>query len=93
MLPGFAIDYGFRGVLLPAIIYLGKDRKRAFLMTVLGLVLLSWGKPFQFYCLLSLPILALYNGKRGTAKMKYLFYIYYPAHLVALYLLKKLLVG
>lgn len=93
LLPGFAIDYGFWGVLLPAIIYLGKDRKRAFFMTVLGLVLLSWGKPFQFYCLLSLPFLALYRGKRGAAKLKYLFYIYYPAHLVALYLLKKLLVG
>ena len=93
LLPGFAVDYGFWGVLLPAIIYLGKDRKQAFIMTVLGLVLLSWGKHSQWYCLLSLPVLALYNGKRGTAKLKYLFYLYYPAHLAALYLLKKLLVG
>ena len=36
----------------------------------------------QFGTLLSLPILRLYNGQRGRFKgMKWLFYIYYPAHL------------
>ena len=36
----------------------------------------------QFCTLLSLPILKMYNGQRGKMKaMKWLFYIYYPAHL------------
>ncbi len=36
----------------------------------------------QFATLLSLPILKCYNGTRGKWKgMKWLFYIYYPAHL------------
>ena len=38
----------------------------------------------QWACLAALPILALYNGTRGTWRLKYLFYIYYPAHLVVL---------
>lgn len=36
----------------------------------------------QMCTLLSLPILRQYNGERGSWKgMKWLFYIYYPAHL------------
>lgn len=34
---------------------------------------------------------ALYSGKRGKRKMKYLFYIYYPAHLVVIYWINLLL--
>ena len=37
--------------------------------------------------MLSLPLLALYNEKRGKYAMKYLFYIYYPAHTAILYLI------
>ena len=29
--------------------------------------------------------LALYNGTRGKAKLKYFFYIYYPLHLVVIH--------
>ncbi len=36
----------------------------------------------QFYCLFAIPLIALYNGKPGSRKMKYAFYIFYPAHLV-----------
>lgn len=36
----------------------------------------------QFYCLLSVPFILFYNGKSGTKKLKYLFYIFYPLHLV-----------
>lgn len=36
----------------------------------------------QMFTVLSIPILSRYNGKRGKWKgMKWLFYIYYPAHL------------
>lgn len=43
---------------------------------------------------LTIPLLMLYNGKRGTWKpMGKLFYIYYPAHLVGCGLLRVLLWG
>ena len=46
--------------------------------------------------ILSIPILMLYNGKRGNnAKvnnfMKWFFYIYYPLHLVILGLIQLLI--
>ena len=41
----------------------------------------------QWYALLSVPIMALYNGQRGKCRMKYLFYLYYPLHLVVIYAL------
>ena len=43
---------------------------------------------------LSIPLLMLYNGERGSWKgMKWFFYIYYPAHLVAVGILRLLLLG
>lgn len=82
---GFDIDYGFFGVLLPVLIYCGFDPLSRFLLAACGLVLLSDTLGgIQWYCLAALPLLALYNGTRGKRKMKYLFYVYYPLHLVLL---------
>lgn len=89
LLPGtdFHIDYGFWGILLPAFIYFGREKWQSLLLCAAGLILLSRGNSIQWYSLLALPLLALYNGTRGKANLKYLFYIYYPAHLVVIYLL------
>lgn len=38
----------------------------------------------QLFTCLSIPLLYLYNGERGKLNLKYLFYIYYPLHLVIL---------
>lgn len=38
----------------------------------------------QWYSLLSLPILLLYNGEKGKWNLKYFFYAFYPLHLVLL---------
>ena len=42
-------------------------------------------QPIVGYSLLAIPILLLYNGEKGKARMKYFFYIFYPLHLVTLY--------
>lgn len=39
-------------------------------------------QPFSF---IAIVLLLFYNGKRGKAKLKYFFYIFYPLHLVLLY--------
>lgn len=88
----YAIDYGLWGVLLPLFVYLGRTKQQKLRFAALGLVLiaLEFGG-IQWFSLLSLPLLALYNGTRGKHKMKNLFYIYYPAHLVVIYLLSLVL--
>ena len=81
----FAIDYGLCGVLLPVLIYAGRDRTEKLLAAAAGLLALSLSmSSLQWWCLLSLPLLALYSGERGRLRLKYLFYIYYPLHLIVL---------
>ena len=38
----------------------------------------------QIFSLLAIPLLLLYSGKRGTPKLKYFFYLFYPLHLALL---------
>ncbi|MDF2686341.1 MAG: TraX protein, partial [Clostridia bacterium] len=42
----------------------------------------------QLAGLLAIPLLLLYNGKLGP-RLKYLFYIFYPAHLFFLYIINE----
>ena len=84
----FGVDYGFVGVMLPVMVYLGKNRWQKLTLAAVMLLLLAWVTNWvQYYGLLALPFLALYNGQRGKWKLKWLFYIYYPAHLAAIYLI------
>ena len=88
MLPGtdFAIDYGFFGVLVPVAVYLGKTHREKLLFTAGALVALAWSVgDIQWYSLAALLPLALYGGQRGKRRMKWLFYLYYPLHLAAIY--------
>lgn len=89
---GFEIDYGLPGVLLPVAIYYGRNQREKLLLAA---VMLGWmglvkGGIFWF-SLLALPLLALYNGTRGKARIKYLFYVFYPSHLAAIYAIGMLL--
>jgi hypothetical protein len=77
----FEIDYGLPGVLLPVLIYGAGTRG---LLIGLALVALKYGG-VQWLAFLAVPLLLLYNGQRGTAKIGKLFYWYYPIHLVAIY--------
>ena len=94
LFPGtdFHIDYGIFGVLLPVLIYMGRSGLQAFAMAALGLVFLNLSMGgIQWFSLLALIPLAFYDGTRGKAKLKYLFYIYYPAHLAVIWLIGLLL--
>ena len=92
------VDYGFYGVLTPVFVSLFDfnntnasekvkvlDCKltKLFCLSV-ALVLLWYFGSFdiQIWSLLSIPLLLLYNGKRGRFKFKYGFYIFYPLHLL-----------
>ena len=97
----FYIDYDFFGSLLPVfaslftlpkdktpekLVFLNSQIIRLFSFTV-GLVALCLvlAVPIEWYSMLALIPIALYNGERGKLNLKYFFYIFYPAHLVILY--------
>ena len=87
----FAIDYGIWGILLPIVVYFMPNGFWRFVGASLVLIaralyyIFVVPMPLQWWSLLTILLLALYNGERGKAKMKYVFYIFYPAHLVILY--------
>ncbi len=100
----FLIDYGFWGCATPlfASLFHGTGEKLAFLdrlpcrllamaLPLLGLAFFNPTLSVQWCGLFALPLLLLYSGKRGRYKMKYFFYIFYPAHLVLLYAISYLL--
>lgn len=83
LLPGtdYAVDYGLPGALLPVLIYSAGTKG---LLLGLALVALQYGG-VQWMAFLAVPLLLLYNGQRGKARLGRLFYWYYPAHLVVIY--------
>lgn len=92
------LDYGFWGCMLPVSASLLRkpenapawwkklDSQSAHLIAMgVGMVLLAvQNGVWQWWSLLALPLLMLYSGKRGKHKMKYFFYIFYPAHLLVI---------
>lgn len=82
----FDVDYGLWGVMLPVLVYFGKGKwgKLALFTVGVGLLGLHYGG-IQWWGLLSVPPLALYNSKKGVRNIGPLFYWYYPAHLVVIY--------
>ena len=94
MLPGtdFSVEYGFLGVILPVCVYALSGRLARLCAAGVCLALLacySWEG--QWFALLALPLLALYNGERGKWKLKWIFYFYYPVHLGILWLVAGML--
>lgn len=80
------IDYGFWGCMAPVFAAVFKKHSFNTVSFSVGLIILSVSLGgIQPYCLLALPFLFLYSGKRGKVNMKYFFYIFYPLHLALLY--------
>lgn len=77
-------DYAGMGVLTIGVIYFLRRRKA---LSMIGgstvLTLMNFSEITAFFT--AIPV-ALYNGKRGL-RMKYFFYVFYPAHLFLLYLI------
>lgn len=82
-------DYGCFGVMLVYIFYTLRENFWSKHIFSCGLQLI-WGVGIQKYSALSTVLLMMYNGRQGP-KMKYLFYLFYPLHLVVLYLVAELI--
>ncbi len=85
---GLYFDYGVFGMLLIVAFYFARDKWLALLVAVPFLIAIALElKGHQMYALLAIPLIALYNGRRGKLKLKYLFYVFYPLHLGILWLI------
>ena len=73
-------DYSWRGVLLIFIFYLLHRWRIPQVLT--GLISMYWKFPS---IIIAFVLLLLYNGERGR-QLKYFFYLFYPGHLMLLYL-------
>ncbi len=78
-------DYNARGIILIFVLYLFRYQRLT--QIIAGALAIFWEWPAV---LMSFPFLCLYNGKRGKGH-KYFFYIFYPLHLLLLFLLARLL--
>jgi hypothetical protein len=80
-------DYGYFGVLVPVFAYLSKKRHIKLGLFTVGLLLLSLSinNGVQWYSLVAVLPIALYNGERGKLNLKWFFYLFYPLHLAVLW--------
>ena len=87
-------DYADTGVLCIFLFYVAADKKpgtRALLFALAILVpAFDWQvliNTTELFAMASLPLILLHNGQRGTKMNKWVFYAFYPGHLLLLYLI------
>ena len=93
------VDYSYRGVALILIYYLLFERKWAkHLAGALWNIVFYTHQvpsltvfPIQYAGAFATILLSLYNGERGP-RIKYVFYVFYPAHLLIIYFIARILV-
>ena len=81
-------DYSYKGIIMIAIFYFFRKWKFAY-FSIIFFQSLKW---YYILCLfISVVLILLYNGERGKQN-KWLFYIYYPAHQIILYLISQIII-
>ena len=83
-------DYGYGGVMTVVILYLLRENKD--LQGILGWAWLAFYNSFELYAIPGFFLNRCYNGSKGK-QSKYFFYIFYPAHLLILFLIRKKIFG
>ncbi|MDE6203887.1 MAG: conjugal transfer protein TraX [Lachnospiraceae bacterium] len=73
-------DYGANGIIAIALLFLFRKKKAE--QIIAGCIAFLW----ETMAPLAFLFIFFYNGKRGI-RLKYFFYIFYPAHLLVLYLI------
>jgi hypothetical protein len=82
-------DYAYMGVLMIVAFYVFRKSKLLLTLAVF-FVNTMFGLGIQILGAFSMMFILFYNGKRGHQGNKYLFYIFYPAHIFILYLISRL---
>ncbi len=92
------VDYGWWGILVIFTFYFFKDKKLKMIISFVilcviryGIQILLYGFSISYvhrmlYTMFPIILISLYKGKQGK-KMKYFCYLFYPIHLLLLYIL------
>ncbi len=83
-------DYRYGGVLTIVIFYVFYRKRELGLSS--GYLWLSYYNGAELMSLPAFALLYIYNGRRGKQN-KYLFYLFYPVHLLVLYLIRRAIFG
>ena len=78
------VDYGYTGLMMILLFYALRESRIFKLIAVAAVNILFMGGVQSYAALAMIPI-AFHNRKKGPG-MKWLFYVFYPAHLLILYL-------
>lgn len=84
------MDYGIYVLLIVLFFYFFNNKKLIYTLGMIFITIIycvSKNNFVQPYMLLSLPLLYLYNGKKGPS-LKYYFYTFYPLHMLIIALIK-----
>lgn len=97
---GIHTDYGSYGVLMIVLLYIFRDKKiwltvGFIALTALFVGLDVWRVPtasmLQLFAIAAIPLILMYNGKRGEYQWKYFFYLFYPLHFIGLMIIRLIL--
>lgn len=97
------VEGGVVFIILGIMMYLLRNNRKKLVIvyTILSLALILTGElslngifmiNYQWMMVFAAPLIYLYNGQKGRG-MKYLFYIFYPAHIYALYIVSSLIMN
>lgn len=91
-------DYGWFGILVVALFVLVRGSEFRLLILALGLpalALLTRRAEIELFYVGAVIPIAFYTGRKATASpaVQWAFYLFYPAHLAALWVIKQLMMG
>ncbi|GGA29268.1 TraX family protein [Paenibacillus physcomitrellae] len=81
-------DYGGFGIMTIASMYVFRRHRVKSMLA--GSIILTCMSLIEIWAFLNAGLIRFYNGKRGL-KLKYVFYLFYPVHLVLLYFIASLI--
>lgn len=85
-------DYGMGGILLVLIFNTLRDNRKSILQVtgLSAIVYFAFWGALQLVAVFAMIPISLYDGNRGKLKLKYVFYAFYPVHLLVLWVIGKM---